>query len=192
MFRKSAIAIVLAGAALLASSAPAQAQMGTGMRHHHGGWNAVRFWTAVNRVVIANAVTSSLTGYGGGYTYPSARSLAPLVPRGTDPAAAEDRSLATTAAASMEGRARVWIQLPPDAEVTIQGERLNAIGPVRVFNSPRLSEGASEYYDLKAIWEEQGKKVTQTQRVNLTAGSRVQVIFGGKDAARVYTLKSVQ
>jgi len=74
-------------------------------------------------------------------------------------------------------RAHLTIQLPPDAAVMIQGTVLDATGPIREFDSPPLSPGKKYTYDVEVTWKDGGKEVTQSQRVDVAAGARKQVIF---------------
>ena len=74
-------------------------------------------------------------------------------------------------------RAHVTIQLPPDGEVTIQGMRLNATGPIRHFDSPPLMAGKEYAYELEATWKENGQEIKQSQRIDVSAGARTEVIF---------------
>jgi uncharacterized protein (TIGR03000 family) len=74
-------------------------------------------------------------------------------------------------------RAHVTIQLPPDGEVTIQGTRLNATGPIRHFDSPPLTAGTEYAYDVEATWKENGQEIKQSQRIDIAPGARTEVIF---------------
>jgi uncharacterized protein (TIGR03000 family) len=74
-------------------------------------------------------------------------------------------------------RAHLTIQLPPDAAVMIQGTVLNATGPIREFDSPPLSPGKNYTYDVEVTWKDGGKEMTQSQKIDVTAGARKEVIF---------------
>jgi uncharacterized protein (TIGR03000 family) len=80
--------------------------------------------------------------------------------------------------------ARVTVRLPSGAELWFDGVKVPSAGPVRAFHSPALQSGRLYDYDVKARWEEDGRAVSQTQRVSVAAGSDVQVQFGSRSEAR--------
>jgi uncharacterized protein (TIGR03000 family) len=80
--------------------------------------------------------------------------------------------------------ARVTVRLPSGAELWFDGVKVPSTGPVRAFHSPALTPGRLYDYDVKARWGEDGRDVTQTQRVTIAAGSDVQVEFGRRTEAR--------
>jgi uncharacterized protein (TIGR03000 family) len=73
--------------------------------------------------------------------------------------------------------ARITVRAPANAEVWINGEKTSSTGPVREYVSPPLRPGVQYGYDIEARWEENGRQVTQTQRVTVTAGSEIAVTF---------------
>jgi uncharacterized protein (TIGR03000 family) len=54
---------------------------------------------------------------------------------------------------------------------------MNSTLAVRRFGSPALVPGKSYYYELRASWNENGREVTQTRRVDVTSGANVHVDF---------------
>ena len=48
---------------------------------------------------------------------------------------------------------------------------------MREFDSPPLTPGKQYSYEVKAQWEENGRPVTQTQEVDVSAGARAQAVF---------------
>jgi uncharacterized protein (TIGR03000 family) len=75
--------------------------------------------------------------------------------------------------------AHITIMLPPNGEVWFDGSQTTATGTVREYDSPPLARGNRYAYDIRARWSENGREMTQTQRVQVTAGSRVRVSFPG-------------
>ncbi len=72
------------------------------------------------------------------------------------------------------------IRVPDDAEVRIQGRKMNENGAERQFVSPALNPGQTYSYDISARWNENGKPITQNQRVIVRAGERTGVTFIGR------------
>jgi uncharacterized protein (TIGR03000 family) len=71
----------------------------------------------------------------------------------------------------------VTVKLPVDAELWFEGTKTKETGSVREFQSPPLTPGRRYTYDVQARWEENGKMVTQSQTVGVSAGSAVTVEF---------------
>jgi uncharacterized protein (TIGR03000 family) len=86
-------------------------------------------------------------------------------------------SPAATGTGQPEGSARMTVIVPPTAEVSIDDTMTLSKGAVRQYDSPPLTPGTRYVYDVKASWNENGREVTQTQRVEVTAGSHVNVRF---------------
>jgi uncharacterized protein (TIGR03000 family) len=76
-----------------------------------------------------------------------------------------------------DGVARITVNVPLDAEVSFDDTMTLSKGAVRQYDSPPLTPGARYAYDIKASWNENGHEVTQTQRVEVTAGAHVNVRF---------------
>jgi uncharacterized protein (TIGR03000 family) len=73
--------------------------------------------------------------------------------------------------------ASVNVRLPADAEVWFDGRKMTISGVVRRFLTPPLEPGDRYSYEVIAQWEENGQTVTRTQRVTVTAGATVDVVF---------------
>jgi uncharacterized protein (TIGR03000 family) len=84
---------------------------------------------------------------------------------------------AQPAAAQTDNRARVNVSVPADAEITFNGAKTTSTGSVRKFQSPPLTPGKQYSYEVQARWIENGKEVTQTQEVQVTAGANLDVRF---------------
>jgi uncharacterized protein (TIGR03000 family) len=81
------------------------------------------------------------------------------------------------APAQPDTSARVTVSVPADAEVWFEGSKRPATGSVREYQSPPLTPGVRYTYDIRARWNENGKEVTQTQQVEVAAGTHVNVHF---------------
>lgn len=60
--------------------------------------------------------------------------------------------------------------LPEDASIYFQEMPTKITGMVRWFESPSLIPGKTYYYNVRVVWYEGGKWVTQTERVAVAAG----------------------
>jgi uncharacterized protein (TIGR03000 family) len=67
--------------------------------------------------------------------------------------------------------AHLRLMVPPDARVTIQGAQTQSTGPVREYESPPLTPGKTYTYTIQARWNDNGREVTQTKKVDVAAGS---------------------
>jgi uncharacterized protein (TIGR03000 family) len=76
-----------------------------------------------------------------------------------------------------DGRARLTLKVPADAEVWIEGTKTAGVGATRYFQSPPLESGYRYSYDVWATWKENGREVTQTQTVPVSPGANAEVIF---------------
>ena len=76
-----------------------------------------------------------------------------------------------------DNSARVTVTLPPGARVSFGGKPTTSTGSVREYQSPPLTPGRQYTYEVQASWNENGKEVTQTQQVEVTAGAHVNTAF---------------
>jgi uncharacterized protein (TIGR03000 family) len=88
----------------------------------------------------------------------------PMVPGG-------DQTLTTP------DRAAVVITLPADAELTIDGQKSDLTGPVRVFRTPPLEAGKDYYYDLLMVVQRGGMKIERREVAKFRAGMVARVTF---------------
>jgi uncharacterized protein (TIGR03000 family) len=79
--------------------------------------------------------------------------------------------------------AHVSVDVPADAQVWFDGQPTRSTGPTRLFHSPPLTPGKNYRYEIRARWNENGREVTQTQQVEVTAGARVTVDFPARKAS---------
>ena len=74
--------------------------------------------------------------------------------------------------------AHVTVRVPAGADIWINGSNTDSAGPVREFQSPALTPGQQYTYEFRARWKnDDGREVTQTQQVALTAGAHARVDF---------------
>jgi uncharacterized protein (TIGR03000 family) len=133
-------------------------------------------------------------GWGGGfgyaptynnYYYPPTYSVQPQTSPGVPYVAGYAPSAPTS------NTARVDIQVPANADLFIEGQKMTQTGARRSFVSPALEAGHKYIYTIKATWMEDGKPVTQQKQVTVQAGDRQSLLFlgdgDGKPAATTTT-----
>jgi uncharacterized protein (TIGR03000 family) len=67
--------------------------------------------------------------------------------------------------------------VPANAELWFGGVKTRSTGAVRKFQSPPLADGGRYSYEVRARWQENGRTVTQRQRVLVTPGANITVRF---------------
>jgi uncharacterized protein (TIGR03000 family) len=77
----------------------------------------------------------------------------------------------------LETRSHFTVTVPADARLWFAGSLTTSTGRTREFDTPPVVSGKKYVYDVRAIWMEGGKEVTQTQRVEFEGGARVEVTF---------------
>jgi uncharacterized protein (TIGR03000 family) len=116
------------------------------------------------------------TGFSPGYTPGFAASYgrvgpaaAPLVPQSvfTIPRVTEEA----------DNTARIEVLVPAGATLWFNDWKSQATGAVRKLQSPPLTPGRRYTYTVRVRWEENGREVTQTRQVPVTAGASVRVDF---------------
>ena len=98
--------------------------------------------------------------------------------------------LRTATLAPATGTASVRVRLPADARLSFEGVPMAATGPDRLFESPALAQGQTYRYDIRAVWDENGREVVQTRSVVVRAGDRVNVDFTTPAEGERPTLKT--
>ena len=71
--------------------------------------------------------------------------------------------------------AKVYVTLPADAKLTIDGTPTVSTSETRLFESPSLTPGKTFFYVLKATVVRDGKTETVTKEVTVRAGEATQV-----------------
>jgi len=95
-------------------------------------------------------------------------------PLPTEPKKAEG---AKPPAASLATPAKVFVSLPADATLTIDGHATTSTSAQRTFVSPTLEAGKDYQYTLKAEMVRDGKAVTEIKTVVVRAGETTEVSF---------------
>ena len=67
------------------------------------------------------------------------------------------------------------LRVPANAEVLIDGNKMNQTGAVRDFVTPALDQGRQFSYDIQARWTENGRTVERERHVSFHAGDRLMV-----------------
>jgi uncharacterized protein (TIGR03000 family) len=80
--------------------------------------------------------------------------------------------------AAQDNLARLRVIVPADAKVWFDNKATRQDGGERRFESPALTPGRTYTYDVKAQWRDKdGKEVTRTRHVDVSANSDVMVDF---------------
>lgn len=72
-----------------------------------------------------------------------------------------------------DNRAHIWLRVPDNAEVWVNGVKTQQSGESRYYYSPPLTPGRQYAYQMRVRWMKDGKAVEDTQRVLVSAGSRM-------------------
>jgi uncharacterized protein (TIGR03000 family) len=79
--------------------------------------------------------------------------------------------------ATITQRATVTIRLPADARLSVDGLPLELTGAERVFTTPELPLGRDFAYGFKVEYERNGRTLSESQKVTVTAGKTSTVTF---------------
>lgn len=69
------------------------------------------------------------------------------------------------------------LRVPEDAEVWFQGVKMSQTGPLRKFVSPALQPGGKYSYEVRVVWTQDGRPVSQTRTVAVRAGDQLTLDF---------------
>jgi uncharacterized protein (TIGR03000 family) len=94
--------------------------------------------------------------------YPHPVQVVPVVP------------VVPTAGASV---ANFTVQVPPNADVWLEGVKTRQTGAVRPFVTPPLTPGKTYVYEVRARWMENGQQVEQKKTIAVQVGMQVDVKF---------------
>jgi uncharacterized protein (TIGR03000 family) len=115
---------------------------------------------------ISNASQSPPTGasmgkIGGAYNLPYSTSRDTALPKsgGTD------------------NKARIWLRVPKNAEVWVNGVKTKQTGETRYFYSPALEPGKKYSYQMRVLWKKGEKPVEETERILVQAGATIRRDF---------------
>lgn len=76
-----------------------------------------------------------------------------------------------------QNAAHIDVVVPPSAQVFFDGEQTRQQGQFRRFVTPSLDPGQTFTYDIKAVWDENGKKMERDRKVRVRAGQQSSVDF---------------
>jgi uncharacterized protein (TIGR03000 family) len=111
------------------------------------------------------------------YSYSPSYYSSPSYYGGYPYAIAPDYSYGAYAPAA-DNLARVRVMVPADAKVWFDGKATRQDGTDRRFESPALTPGRIFSYEVKAQWRDKdGKEVTRSRRVDVSANANVTVDF---------------
>jgi uncharacterized protein (TIGR03000 family) len=79
--------------------------------------------------------------------------------------------------------AYIMVQVPPDAEVWLEGKTTKQTGATRTYYSPPLPAHQSFVYQLRVRWTDASGLHEQTENVTVQAGAQVQVNFHANGTA---------
>jgi uncharacterized protein (TIGR03000 family) len=160
---------------------------GYGMTYGYGGastspYSYVGYGNTYTPYRFANSGYRGVGYAGYGTTVPSSWAMAPnsyvafyppSFPRSSPAAPATPAGYGGGA----DNRATVQVEVPAGATLWFDGVQTKQTGAMRTFTTPALESGRSYHYDVKARWEQDGKPVERTRRVDVYPGARVTVDF---------------
>lgn len=88
------------------------------------------------------------------------------------------------AAPSDENRAHLHVNLPADAELWLNGQRMHRTGAEREFITPQLQEGETYAYQIKARWTQEGQPQEETLEVKVRANKTTNIRLGTSSLAK--------
>ena len=79
--------------------------------------------------------------------------------------------------APTDNKAHIWLRVPENAEVWVEGVKTRQTGEARYYYSPPLTPGKEYAYRLRVRWQKDGKPVEETQRLLVHAGASIRRDF---------------
>jgi len=98
---------------------------------------------------------------GGGYIPPSLTSRELSLPQRERP----------------DTKAHIWLRVPENAEIWVNGVKTKQSGESRYFFSPPLAPGKKYSYQMRVRWTKDGKPVEETQDILVQAGATIRRDF---------------
>src|SRR5437016_34454 len=83
----------------------------------------------------------------------------------------------TGAADTASSATSITLRVPEDAEVWIQGKKMDEKGSERRFNLPSLDPGSTHDYDIRVAWMDNGQKKSDTTRLNVRAVDQQSITY---------------
>ncbi len=72
-----------------------------------------------------------------------------------------------------DNKAHIWLRVPADADIWVDGFKTKQSGESRYFFSPPLTPGRKYSYSVRVRWKKDGKPVEETQRIIVQAGATI-------------------
>jgi uncharacterized protein (TIGR03000 family) len=82
-------------------------------------------------------------------------------------------------------QARLVVELPAEAKLYVDDQLMKTISERRVFNTPRLEQGQTYYYILRAELVRNGQTLSETKRVLVHSGEVIRASFRDLDTVPV-------
>jgi len=82
-----------------------------------------------------------------------------------------------TDALSAPATTSITLRVPENAEVWIQGKKMDEKGTERRFNLPSLDPRTTHDYDIRVDWTENGRKKSDTAHLNVRAGDQQSITY---------------
>jgi uncharacterized protein (TIGR03000 family) len=76
-----------------------------------------------------------------------------------------------------DNKAHIWLHVPADAEIWVNGVKTKQTGEMRYFFSPPLTPGKKYSYQMRLRWMKDGKPIEQTQSLLVQAGETIRRDF---------------
>jgi uncharacterized protein (TIGR03000 family) len=190
-FAAGRIGLALAAVITVGGSAQAQSTSTNGSRYPYWGtapesYRGSRLNVPVPGMspnTISNAAHGPATsgggdsGIGGGYVPPSLTAENMTIP---------PRNGRTGA----DTKAHIWMRVPKDAEVWVEGVKTKQSGESRYFFSPPLTPGKKYSYQMRVRWTKDGKPVEETESIVVHAGATIRRDFTASGDTRTQTNNS--
>jgi uncharacterized protein (TIGR03000 family) len=71
----------------------------------------------------------------------------------------------------------ITVRVPANADLWFEGTKTQSTGAVRKFQSPPLKSGRQYTYEVWVRWNDNGRIVTQTRQLSVSAGDHLTVRF---------------
>jgi uncharacterized protein (TIGR03000 family) len=167
---------LLAALGSLVAPNPSMAQQGEHLYQWSGGWDRVSPNTS-SRVASGEAFYATPSPYYSNRAYANASSTQIQSADGYVSTSVGGNGSAVNRAALIN------VSVAADAEIWFNDAKTKQRGESRQFVSPPVIPGRDYFYEIKATWMEDGKKVTRSRRVTVHAGDVIHVSFGLRHAA---------
>ena len=187
-------AVVVSTAAAVVSMAVAVVSAAAAIMVVSEGMAAMA-WAATALGSMAAATTTRLTPTTIAATqatpvYPSSTYYVPDYSLYTQPLMTNTNTslgMAGTLPVATEYSARINVKVPDGATVWFDGKKTVQGGTERNFVTPPLDTGKTFSYDLQAAWPQGNRLITQTRKIEFTAGGHTDVDFTKPASGEVST-----